>query len=146
MSQKVITNHIGEIIEQVMEYRDQGHWVKLEEYFTEKPYIDDEVITKEKPGLRPVALLMYTWRKLTRELFYSGKHRVSDIRVERLNKKEVAAESDIEARFYTTKDSKRYVLKVVGVYKYTFRKVAGRWKISDMRLAISRRSFEPLGA
>ena len=145
MSSKVISNHIGDIIEQVIEYRDQGHWLKLEEYFTDKPFIDDEFLTTEKPGLRPVAKLMYTWRRITRELYYGAKHKIGAISVQRVNKKEVAAESEIEARFYTTKGSKRYVLKLAGVYHYTFRKVAGKWKISDMRLDVTNQSLEPLG-
>lgn len=146
MSETVISNHIGDIIEQVIEYRDQGHWQKLEGYFIDKPYIDDEFLTEEKPGLRPIALLMYTWRRITRELYYGAKHKLGVIKVSRVNRKEVAAESEVEARFYTTKGSKRYVLKLVGVYHYTFRKVAGKWKISDMRLSVTNQSFEPLGA
>jgi hypothetical protein len=66
--------------------------------------------------------------------------------IERTGKKEVAATSEIEARYYTLKDGERYVYKMDGVYEYNFRKVAGRWKIDSLKLKVSKQSFEPIGA
>lgn len=141
-----ITNHIGELIEQVTTYRDQGQWQKLEHYFTETAFIDDKALTEVEPGSRSMQSVLYTWRRLVRDLYYGARHSLGAIRVERTGRKEVAAESDMEARYYTARGSKRYVLKMKGVYHYTFRKVAGRWKISDLRMIVNNRSFEPIGA
>ena len=141
-----ITNHIGELIEQVTTYRDQGQWQKLEQYFTETAFIDDEALTKEKPGQRSMQTVFYTWRRLVRDLYYGARHKLGDIRVERKNRKEVAAESDVEARYYTARGGKRYVLKIKGAYQYQFRKVAGRWKIADMRFIVKDRTFSPISA
>jgi len=141
-----ITNHIGELIEQVTTYRDQGQWQKLEKYFTETAFIDDEALTKQKPSSRTVQAVLYAWRHLVRDLYYGARHTLGAIRVERTGRKEVEAESDMVARYYTARGSRRYVLKVKGAYSYTFKKVAGRWKISDMRLVVKNRSFKPVGA
>lgn len=141
-----ISNHIGELIEQVTTYRDQGQWQKLEQFFTETAFIDDEALTKTAPGNKSIQNVLYTWKRLVRDLYYGARHKLGAIRVERKNRKEVAAESDIEASYYTTKGSRRYVLRMKGIYQYTFRKVAGRWKIADMRLIVKNTSFEPVGA
>ena len=141
-----ITTHISELIEQVMRYRDQGQWDKLEQCFTERPYIDDEAITSQSPSTRTSSSAIYNWRRIVRDFYYSAKHKMGKTQIERTGRKEVAAESEVEARYYTAKGNTRYVLKVKGVYSYTFKKVAGRWKISDMRLSVLSRSLEPIGA
>src|SRR3989337_4015776 len=86
-----ITNHIGELIEQVTTYRDQGQWQKLEQYFTETAFVDDEALTEVKPGPRSMQNVLYTWRRLVRDLYYGARHSLGAIRVERKNRKEVAA-------------------------------------------------------
>ncbi len=141
-----VTSHISELIEQVLEYRDQGQWGKLEQYFTEKPYIDDFALTAETPSTRPSATAIYNWRRVVRDLYYSARHKIGNMKIERTGRKEVEAESEVEARYYTAKGNTRYVLKLKGVYTYTFRKVAGRWKIADMRLTVTSRSLDPIGA
>ncbi len=141
-----VTSHISELIAQVLEYRDQGQWEKLEQYFTEKPYIDDFALTEQVASTRTSSSAIYNWRRIVRDLYYSARHKIGDMKIERTGRKEVEAESEVEARYYTAKGNTRYVLKLKGVYKYTFRKVAGRWKISDMRLSVLSRSLEPLGA
>jgi len=141
-----VNTHIQELIQQVMLYRDQGQWDKLEQYFTEKPFIDDEALTSQVPSTRTSGAAIYNWRRIVRDLYYSARHKVGAMKVERTSKKEVAAQSEVEARYYTAKGNTRYVLKMKGVYTYTFKKVAGRWKISDMRLDVLSRTFEPLGA
>ena len=141
-----VTTHIRELIDQVLLYRDQGQWEKLEQYFTEKTFIDDEALTSLVPSERTSSNAIYNWRRIVRDLYYSAKHKTGTTKIERTGRKEVAAESEVEARYYTAKGNTRYVLKMKGVYTYTFRKVAGRWKISDMRLNVLSRSFEPIGA
>ncbi len=141
-----VTSHISDLIEQVLEYRDQGQWDKLESYFTEKPFIDDYALTEQEPSTRSSSAAIYNWRRVVRDLYYSARHKIGHMKIERTGRKEVEAESEVEARYYTAKGNTRYVLKLSGVYKYTFRKVAGRWKISDMRFSVLSRSLEPLGA
>jgi len=141
-----VTSHISELIAQVLEYRDQGQWEKLEQYFTEKPFIDDEALTSQVPSTRTSSSAIYNWRRIVRDLYYSARHKIGKMKIERTGRKEVEAESEVEARYYTAKGNTRYVLKLSGVYKYTFRKVAGRWKIADMRLSVLSRSLEPIGA
>jgi len=146
MYSAAVNAHIRELIEQVMEYRDQGQWGKLEQLFTESPYIDESVFNKEEPGTKSPASVLYGWRRMLRDIYYSARHRLGHMDIERTGKKEVQATSEIEARYYTLKEGKRYVHKMDGVYEYQFRKVAGRWKIASLRLTVSKQSFEPIGA
>ncbi|MDQ3093764.1 MAG: nuclear transport factor 2 family protein [bacterium] len=141
-----IDAHIQDVIEQVTEYRDQGQWDKLMQYFTERAYIDDAALTHEQPGERSIENILSGWRRIIRDLYYGARHTLGAIRVERLSRKEVAAESDVEARYYTAKNGKRYVLKLTGKYVYTFRKVAGRWKIATMKLVVSNSTLSLVGA
>lgn len=146
MYSAAVNAHIRELIEQVMEYRDQGQWTKLEQLFTETPYIDESVFNKEAPGKKAASSVLYGWRRMIRDLYYSARHKLGAMDIERTGKKEVAATSEIEARYYTLKEGKRYVHKMDGVYEYNFRKVAGRWKIDSLKLKINNQSFEPIGA
>lgn len=146
MYSAAVNAHIRELIEQVMEYRDQGQWQKLEQLFTETPYIDEEVFNKEKPGIKPATNVTYGWRRMIRDLYYSARHTLGAMTIERTGKKEVTAESEIEARYYTMKDGQRHVFKMNGTYEYEFKKVAGRWKIDSLRLKVNKKSFSPIGA
>lgn len=146
MYSAAVNAHIRELIEQVMEYRDQGQWGKLEQLFTENPYIDESVINQEEPGKKATSNVLYGWRRMIRDLYYSVKHKLGHMDIERTGKKEVAATTEVEARYYTLKEGKRYVRKMNGVYEYNFRKVAGRWKIDSLRLKIKNQTFEPVGA
>jgi SnoaL-like domain len=142
-----VTTHISELIQQVLLYQDQGQWEKLALLFVENPYIDDQALTDQLPSERSSSAAIYNWRRIVRDLYYSAKHKaVGVMKIERTGKKEVEAESEVEARYYTAKGNTRYVMKMRGVYKYTFKKVAGRWKIADMRLSVLSRSLEPIGA
>ncbi len=142
----VVQTHITELIKQVMLYRDQGQWEKLEQFFVEKPYIDDEALTDLAASERTSSSAIYNWRRIVRDLYYSARHKIGNMKIERTGRKEVEAENEVEARYYTAKGNIRYVMKMKGVYKYTFKKVAGRWKIADMRLTVTNRSLEPIGA
>lgn len=146
MYSAAVNAHIRELIEQVMEYRDQGQWGKLEQLFTESPYIDEEVFNNEKPGIRPATNVTYGWRRMIRDLYYSARHTLGAMKIERTGKKEVSAESEVEARYYTMKDGERHVFKMNGTYEYQFRKVAGRWKIDSLKLKVTDKSFAPIGA
>jgi SnoaL-like domain len=146
MYSAAVNAHIRELIEQVMEYRDQGQWGKLEQLFTETPYIDESVFNKEAPGKKAASSVLYGWRRMIRDLYYSARHKLGHMDIERTGKKEVAAISEIEARYYTLKDGERYVHKMNGTYEYNFRKVAGRWKIDSLKLKVKKESFEPIGA
>ncbi len=146
MYSAAVNAHIRELIEQVMEYRDQGQWGKLEQLFTESPYIDEEVFNNEKPGIKPATNITYGWRRMIRDLYYSARHTLGAMNIERTGKKEVSAESEIEARYYTMKDGERHVFKMNGTYEYQFRKVAGRWKIDSLKLTVKNKSFAPIGA
>lgn len=146
MYSAAVNAHIRELIEQVMEYRDQGQWDKLEQLFTESPYIDESVFNKEEPGLKSPAAILYGWRRMLRDMYYSARHRLGQMNIERTGKKEVQATSEVEARYYTLKEGKRYVHKMNGEYEYHFRKVAGRWKIDSLKLKIFDQTFEPIGA
>ena len=145
MYSAAVNAHIRELIEQVMEYRDQGQWQKLEQLFTETPYIDEEALNMEKPGVRAVANVTYGWRRLIRDLYYSVRHTLGAMTIERTGKKEVQAETEVEARYYTMKDGQRHVYKMNGVYEYQFKKVAGRWKIDSLRLKVFKKSLSPIG-
>jgi hypothetical protein len=146
MYSAAVNAHIRELIEQAMEYRDQGQWAKLEQLFTETPYIDESVISHEEPGNKAASSILYGWRRMLRDLYYSVRHKLGHMDIERTGKKEVSATTEVEARYYTIKEGKRYVRRMDGVYEYNFRKVAGRWKIDSLRLKINKQTFEPVGA
>jgi len=146
MYSAAVNAHIRELIVQVMEYRDHGQWHKLEQLFTVTPYIDEEVFNKEKPGIKNVGNVTYGWRRLIRDFYYSVRHTLGAMNIERTGKKEVQAETEVEARYYTMKDGQRQVLKMNGTYEYQFKKVAGRWKIDSLKLKIKNKSLKPLGA
>src|SRR6056297_1411831 len=129
MYSAAVNAHIRELIEQVMEYRDQGQWTKLEQLFTETPYIDESMFNEQAAGKKAASNVLYGWRRMLRDLYYSARHKLGAMEVERTGKKEVHAESEVEASYYTMKDGKRYVHRMDGIYEYQFRKVAGRWKI-----------------
>jgi len=145
MYSAAVNAHIRELIEQVMEYRDQGQWAKLEQLFTETPYIDESVFNKEAAGKKAASSVLYGWRRMLRDLYYSARHKLGHMDIERTGKKEVAATSEIEASYYTMKDGERWVQRMDGIYEYQFRKVAGRWKIDSLKLKINHQSFNPIG-
>ena len=145
MYSAAVNAHIRELIEQVMEYRDQGQWGKLEQLFTESPYIDEEVFNHEKPGVKAATAVTYGWRRLLRDIYYSARHTLGAMNIERTGKKEVSAESEVEARYYSMKDGERQVYKMSGVYEYEFKKVAGRWKIDSLKLIVNKKSHAPVG-
>ncbi len=146
MYSAAVNAHIRELIELVMEYRDQGQWDKLEHLFTESPYIDESMFNKEAPGKKSPANVLYGWRRMLRDMYYSARHRLGHMDIERTGKKEVAATSEVEARYYSLKEGKRYVHIMDGVYEYTFRKVAGRWKIDSLTLKVVDQRTQPVGA
>ncbi len=146
MYSAAVNSHIRELIELAMEYRDQGQWSKLEHLFTESPYIDEEAFNNEAPGNKAIANVTYGWRRLIREFYYSVRHSLGHMEIERTGKKNVSAETEVEARYYTMKDGKRQVLKVEGVYEYEFRKVAGRWKIDSLKLRVNTKKMSLVGA
>ncbi len=146
MYSAAVNAHIRELIIQAMEYRDQGQWTKLEQLFTESPYFDEESFTKEKPGNKAATNITYGWRRMLRDFYYSAKHTLGNMDIERTGKKEVQAESEIEARYYSMKDGQRQVHTMKGVYEFCFRKVAGRWKIDYLRLKVLDESTSQVGA
>ena len=146
MQNQTVQEHITDIIEDFIVSRDQGQWYRIEGMFTETAYVDDQAITDEVPSKRAISSILYGWKRLIRDLYYGAKHSIIGMSVERKGKKEVAAESEVEARYYKMQEGKRYVLKLKGVYNYTFKKVAGKWKIAEVRFSEITRSFEPVGA
>lgn len=145
MQNQAVNRHISELIEDFIESRDQGQWYRLEGMLTESAYIDDQAISEQEPGKKTVQVILYGWKRLIRDLYYGAKHTVGKMHIERKSKKEIAAESEVEAKYYTMRSGKRYVLRLKGVYNYTFRKVAGKWKIAEMRFSEIHRSLEPIG-
>jgi hypothetical protein len=146
MTSKFIQNHISDLMRAFLEYRDQGQWDKLALLMAEEAYVDDEIITEAKAGHKPSSSILYTWRNMLRSLYYGAKHKMVGAKVERLGRKEVAAESEVEARYYTMRGNTRHVMVVKGIYNYTFKKVAGKWRISDIRFSLLERSLIPMGA
>lgn len=146
MYSAAVNAHIRELIELTMEYRDQGQWDKLERLFTETPYVDEEALHNEKAGVRAIANVTYGWRRMIRDLYYSVRHTLGAMNIERTGKKNVKAATEVEARYYTMKNGKREVMKVHGTYHYEFRKVAGRWKIDSLHFTLRDRSTSLVGA
>jgi len=87
MYSAAVNAHVRELIVQIMEYRDQGQWGKLEQLFTETPYIDESVFNKETPGKKSASSILYGWRRLLRDIYYSAKHKLGAVEVERTGKK-----------------------------------------------------------
>jgi hypothetical protein len=137
---------IKETITSVNQFRDFGMWERLEGYFIDVPYVDDEDLTKEMPGLKSVKHLINTWRKELKTYFYATRHSVKSLRIKQTNKKEANVVTETDGQYFITDKGDRYVLTVRGTYSYKLVKRAGIWKIGQIRFSLKEQNLRPIGA
>jgi hypothetical protein len=136
---------IKETVENVHRYRDHAMWDKINDYFVEKPYIDDAALTKEAAGVRSVKEIISNWRRELRSYFYATRHRVTSITVRLKNPKEAHASSPVMGQYFLNDRGQRYVLTVAGTYSYELYKRSGKWKIGSVRFKLKDQSLKQIG-
>ncbi len=140
------TAQIKETIESVHRYRDHAMWDKIEDHFISAPFVDDNALTSDQPGIRKVADIISGWRNELRSYFYATRHRIQSTKVSVKNAKEATAVSPIMGQYFITDRGERYVLTVDGTYYYNLVKRAGKWKIGELKFIMKNQSLKPIGA
>lgn len=140
------TAQIKETITELNQYRDLGLWHRLEEYFTETPYVDDQALTKEVPGIKHVKHVINSWRRELKSYFYATRHNIKALSVNLISKKEASATTDTTGQYFITDRGNRYVLTVMGTYTYKLVKKAGKWKIGQIKFEMKEQFLRPVGA
>lgn len=139
------TAQIKETITELNQYRDLGLWHRLEEYFTETPYVDDQALTKEVPGIKHVKHVINSWRRELKSYFYATRHSIKALSVNLINKKEASATTDTTGQYFITDRGNRYVLTVIGTYTYKLVKKAGKWKVGQIKFEMKEQFLRPVG-
>ncbi len=139
------TAQIKETITELNQYRDLGFWAKVEDFFTEMPYVDDQALTKELPGIKHVKHVINNWRRELKSYFYATRHNIRELSVSLSGKKEATAKSETTGQYFITDRGNRYVLTVIGTYTYKLVKKAGRWKIGQIHFEMKEQFLRPVG-
>lgn len=137
---------IIEAVESVHRYRDHAMWDKIEGYFVDKPYIDDQQLTKELPGIKKTSEIINNWRRELRNYFYATRHFIKALRVNTTTPKEAEVTSSVLGQYFITDKGTRYVLNVDGTYHYKLVKRSGRWKIGKITFSLKKQELKPIGS
>jgi hypothetical protein len=137
---------IRETIAAVSELSDLKQWEKLESLFVEKPYVDEEQLTKQLPGITTVRGLIATWKKELSAYFYATRRNVNKmvINLSRSRKNHAECVADQKTSYFITDRGQRYVWEVAGTYTYKLVKRAGQWKISQIHFNLKQQYVRPL--
>ena len=136
---------IKEAVASVHRYRDHAMWDRINDYFVEKPFIDDVQLTSDAPGIRNIKDLVSGWRHELRTYFYATRHRIKSVTVRLLNSKEAKVVSPMMGQYFVNDHGQRYVLNVEGTYHYDLVKKSGRWKIGSLKYILSHQELKPIG-
>ena len=147
MNETVINDkdQIKEAVESVHRYRDHAMWDKIEDYFVEKPFINDSELTKEQPGIRHIKELVSSWRRELRSYFYATRHKITSMSIKLNGNKEATAISPIMGQYFLNDRGQRYVLTVDGTYNYQLVKKSGKWKIGKVEFKLKNQSLKQIG-
>jgi hypothetical protein len=137
---------IKDTIESVHRYRDHAMWEKIEDQFTQAPFVDDKALTSDQPGVKKAVDIISGWKGELRNYFYATRHRIRSTRVSLKNAKEASAVSPILGQYFITDRGERYVLSIEGTYNYDLVKRAGKWKIGSLSFKLKNQSLRPIGA
>lgn len=140
------TTQIKDTIESLHRYRDHAMWDKLEDHFISAPFVDDNALTSDQPGIRKTGDIISGWRNELRSYFYATRHRIQSTKVSLKSAKEATAIAPVMGQYFITDRGERYVLTVDGTYYYNFVKRAGKWKIGELKFTLKNQSLKPIGA
>lgn len=138
---------IKEVVTTVSELQDMKQWERLENYFVEKPYIDNKALSGETPAIVSKKRLIESWSREIGSYFYATRHFIRKLAVRMQNSRKAKVTTAIEHVHYVADRGERYAWTVKGSIEYIVVKTAsGNWKISQMIYKIQDQVVRPIGA
>lgn len=136
---------ITEAITDLNRLRDFGMWEKMEGLFIDRPFVDDEALTKEQASHRTVKQLISSWRRELKNYFYATRHTVKKMTVGIMSRKEAEVTAETAGQYFISDKGERYVLTVLGTYTYKMVKKSGIWKIGEISFKLTEQFIRPVG-
>lgn len=137
---------IKDIVEGVARLQDMKQWEQLENYFVQKPFVDNKALSGEMPAIIPKKRLIDGWRREIGSYFYSTRHFIRRLAVRMLNSRRAKVSTSVEHVHYVADRGDRYVWTVRGTIDYIMIKTSnGTWKISQMIFRLQDQVVRPLG-
>lgn len=138
---------IRDIVAKVARLQDMKQWEQLENYFVQKPFIDNKALSGEMPAIISKKRLIDGWRREIGSYFYSTRHFIRRLAVRMLNSRRAKVTTAVEHVHYVVDRGDRYVWTVRGTIDYIMIKTSsGSWKISQMIFRLQDQAVRPLGA
>ncbi|MBA3757978.1 nuclear transport factor 2 family protein [Candidatus Saccharibacteria bacterium] len=138
---------IKDIVANVNRLQDMKQWEQLEDYFVQKPYVDNKALSGEMPAIIPKKRLIDGWRREIGSYFYSTRHFITRLAVRMLNSRRAKVTTAVKHVHYVADRGDRYVWTVRGTIDYMLVKTSsGSWKISQMVFKLQDQVVRPLGA
>lgn len=137
---------IRDIVANVARLQDMKQWEQLENYFVQKPFVDNKALSGEMPAIIPKKRLIDGWRREIGAYFYSTRHFIRRLAVRMLNSRRAKVTTAVEHVHYVADRGDRYVWTVRGTIDYIMIKTSGgTWKISQMIFRLQDQAVRPLG-
>lgn len=138
---------IRDIVANVARLQDMKQWEQLENYFVQKPFVDNKALSGEMPAIISKKRLIDGWRREIGSYFYSTRHFIRRLAVRMLNSRRAKVTTAVEHVHYVADRGDRYVWTVRGTIDYIMIKTSnGSWKISQMIFRLQDQAVRPLGA
>lgn len=138
---------IREVVNKVNELQDLKQWERLENYFVEKPFVDNKALSGEMPAIMSKKRLIESWRRELGVYFYATRHFVRRLAVRMQNSKKARVTTNVEHVHYVADKGERYAWTVKGTIDYILVKTSSdHWKISQMIFKMQDQIVRPVGA
>lgn len=138
---------IKDIVANVARLQDMKQWEQLENFFVQKPFVDNKALSGEMPAIISKKRLIDGWRREIGSYFYSTRHFIRRLAVRMLNSRRAKVTTAVEHLHYVADRGDRYVWTVRGSIDYILVKTSsGTWKISQMIFKLQDQAVRPLGA
>lgn len=138
---------IKDIVASVARLQDMKQWEQLENFFVQKPFVDNKALSGEMPAIIPKKRLIDGWRREIGSYFYSTRHFIRQLAVRMLNSRRAKVTTAVEHVHYVADRGDRYVWTVRGSIDYILVKTSsGSWKISQMIFKLQDQAVRPLAA
>lgn len=138
---------IRDIVANVARLQDMKQWEQLENYFVQKPFVDNKALSGEMPAIISKKRLIDGWRREIGSYFYSTRHFIRRLGVRMLNSRRAKVTTAVEHVHYVADRGDRYVWTVRGTIDYIMIKTSnGSWKISQMIFRLQDQAVRPIGA
>jgi hypothetical protein len=143
---KADTKDIKETVTAIAKLSDMKQWEKLPSYFVDKPYVDEQALTKQMPGITSVKNLINNWRRELTAYFYGTRRHIKKMAIKIDSASQARAVSDTSILYFIVDQGQRYVWTVAGTYTYKLVKRAGQWKVSQIHFDLKDQFLKPLNA